>query len=124
MPLSGAQAVARNSPKTKDSNSSVNKGAPTSRHDTSATITGQGGKFARCGMPNSRSNTAAASSISSSRSSGASHIGGNARRDSVGSKGLSECPVCKVAFASRIGQWEKQAHIQLCLDSLEGGFDE
>ncbi|CAN0042219.1 unnamed protein product [Sphacelaria rigidula] len=39
-------------------------------------------------------------------------------------KGPSECPVCKFCFTSRVSQWERQAHIQQCLDSLEGVFDE
>ncbi|CAN0350116.1 unnamed protein product [Ectocarpus sp. 8 AP-2014] len=33
------------------------------------------------------------------------------------SKGLTECPVCGVSFGGRQGQWERQAHVQQCLDS-------
>lgn len=39
-------------------------------------------------------------------------------------KGLDECPVCRLSFAGgRLGQWERQAHIQQCLDGLEGVFE-
>ncbi|CAM9349048.1 unnamed protein product [Ectocarpus sp. 4 AP-2014] len=35
----------------------------------------------------------------------------------LSSKGLTECPVCGVSFGGRQGQWERQAHVQQCLDS-------
>lgn len=41
----------------------------------------------------------------------------------VASNSPSQCPVCRLHFAGRQGQWERQAHIQQCLESLEGVFD-
>lgn len=35
----------------------------------------------------------------------------------------SECPVCSFSFGGRLGQWERQAHIQQCLENLDGVFD-
>lgn len=61
------------------------------------------------------------SKVSASR--GAAHVGVPVNKVPVASKGLSECPVCRLKFGGRQGQWERQAHIQQCLDSLEGMFD-
>lgn len=41
----------------------------------------------------------------------------------LATKGPSECPVCQLDFEGRQGQWERQAHIQQCLDSMESVFD-
>lgn len=38
-------------------------------------------------------------------------------------KGPAECPVCQLHFGGRLAEWEKQQHIQQCLESLEGVFD-
>lgn len=38
-------------------------------------------------------------------------------------KGLAECPVCQLRFGGRLVEWERQQHIQQCLESLEGVFD-
>lgn len=44
---------------------------------------------------------------------------------SVASESRSECPICRFSFAGRQGQWERDAHIQQCLESLtlDGTFD-
>lgn len=62
-----------------------------------------------------------ANRVSASRA--AAHVGVPPNKVTVASKGLSECPVCRLKFGGRQGQWERQAHIQQCLDSLEGMFD-
>lgn len=59
------------------------------------------------------------------RISNASRGGVEMRTDKKASatKGLEECPICRLSFAGgRLGQWERQAHIQQCLDGLEGVF--
>lgn len=38
-------------------------------------------------------------------------------------KGPAECPVCQLNFRGRLADWERQQHIQQCLESLEGVFD-
>lgn len=58
-----------------------------------------------------------------SESRGVANVGEPANKVTVASKGLAECPVCRLKFGGRQGQWERQAHIQQCLDSLEGVFD-
>jgi len=35
------------------------------------------------------------------------------------SKGPLECPVCRLSFGGRQGHWERQNHIQQCLESLQ-----
>lgn len=51
-------------------------------------------------------------------------VGGTPAKNAVsGTEGLSECPVCRLNFEGRQGQWERQAHIQQCLDSMESVFD-
>lgn len=37
-------------------------------------------------------------------------------------KAPAECPVCQLHFGGRLGDWERQQHIQQCLESLEGVF--
>lgn len=38
-------------------------------------------------------------------------------------KGPAECPVCQLHFGGRLADWERQQHIQQCLEGLEGVFD-
>ncbi|CAM9464885.1 unnamed protein product, partial [Laminaria digitata] len=53
-----------------------------------------------------------------------STVGGKpAKTAMLATKGPSECPVCRLDFEGRQGQWERQAHIQQCLDSMESVFD-
>lgn len=49
--------------------------------------------------------------------------GATSKKAMSGAKGPSECPVCRLDFEGRQGQWERQAHIQQCLDSMESVFD-
>lgn len=40
------------------------------------------------------------------------------------SASLSECPTCAIPFDGRLSPSARQAHIQRCLDSLQGVFSE
>ncbi|CAM9366923.1 unnamed protein product [Scytosiphon promiscuus] len=90
--------------------------------------TGRGPVHDLCGAPSSRSSATAAVvrkggvEIRGVLSPGRSTRAGVPHKRNAAS-GLEECPLCGLAFGGRQGQWEREAHIQQCLESSEGMYD-